>query len=199
MMSENWPWNAQKITNLLWIINTWVLFPENGRKILNWTIYCNHTKKQDEFNSTTDIFTSFDLIDYKEPPRSFSFVVFRCPSEERWVLSNRVTDSHQQSRRYGPRSLAGLRGQRLLPERLRDDTCSEVREDAVGGAARPHLLALMEPSQPICPICLRGRKHFMFLSTQVTSPFTRSCVIIISCHVFLRSSKAAGAEIRRTG
>lgn len=39
----------------------------------------------------------------------------------------------------------------------------------------------------------------MFLSTQMTSAFTQSCVIFISCHVFFRPSMAVGAEIRRIG
>lgn len=86
------------------------------------------------------------------------------------------------------------------PESVCDETCFEVRGDGVGAAAYPHLLPLMELSQPICP---RPQTQDalqiwdMFHFTQMTSAFTWSCVIFISCHVFLRPSKAIGAEIGR--
>lgn len=49
------------------------------------------------------------------------------------------------------------------PESVCDETCFEVRGDAVGAAARPHLLPLMELSQPICLRCsLRDRMHFKY-------------------------------------
>lgn len=51
--------------------------------------------RKEIFNATTDAITSFHVIYYKDPTYCFLFVIF-CPAEERWLLSTKVTDSHQQ-------------------------------------------------------------------------------------------------------
>lgn len=57
------------------------------------------------------------------------------------------------------------------PERVCDETYFEVRGDAVGAAAHPHLLPLMELSQPIC--LRRGLRDRMHLKHEICSTLRR--------------------------
>lgn len=119
-MSENWPWNSLKMTNesksfvdnqffsplpWKWKGNTnkaaAKIPPKKQLQFLIKTERFAATKLKDHF--TTDTFTLFHLIYYKNPPHSFWFVISsltrRCPVVEGWLLSTKVplTITLQQS------------------------------------------------------------------------------------------------------
>lgn len=217
-MSENWPWNSLKMTNesksfvdnqffsplpWKWKGNTnkaaAKIPPKKQLQFLIKTERFAATKLKDHF--TTNTFTLFHLIYYKNPPHSFWFVISsltrRCPVVERWLLSTKVplTITLQQSSfpcgtegwEFAPAALKGsvmrcaLRWEETWWEPLPIPICwlywSSLRPYVSPPTQRQEALQILA----------------MFLSTLMTSAFTQSCVIFIWCHVFFSPSKAVGA------
>lgn len=168
--------------NLLWIINSSVLFPENGEEMATKLLqkskkqvkflikierYAANKPRKEIFNSTTDVFTSFPVIYYKDPPYCL-FVCFLSFSvwqrNDGYYLPKWLTAVNNDAAAvFVPLQDWGVRVCSGSPESVCDETCFEVRGDAVGAAACPHLLPLMELSQPIClRRSLRDRMHFKY-------------------------------------
>lgn len=192
--------------NLLWIINSLVLFPENGeemptkllqkskkqvKSLIKIERYAANKPRKEIFNSITDVFTSFHVIYYKDPPFCYFFFFFCHFLSGRWLLSTKVTDSNQQWCRCSLRSLAGLRGQSLLRqpwkclwwdvfwgERRRGGSHGPSPSVAFNGALSAHMSAPRPQRQDGLQI------WDMFQSTQMTSAFTWSCDLHLMSRLF---------------